>query len=121
MEALARILLVEDEPLIAELLRDWLSELGCEVVGPAASNEAGLALLGQAPVTGAILDVTITDGHSYEIAKALRTNGVPFVFATGHGAESIDLQFKDIPVLPKPFEYDALVRFVEHLTQTAAD
>jgi DNA-binding response OmpR family regulator len=115
MGALARILLVEDEPLIAEMLREWLAELDCEVVGPAASNEAGLALLEQSPVTGAILDVTISDGHSYKIAEALQETGVPFVFATGHVSESIDPRFRDAPVLQKPFEFNALADFVAHL------
>lgn len=119
MGASARILIVEDEALIAEMLQDWLSELGCEIAGPVASNEAGLALLARSAVTGAILDITIRDGHSYEIAKELQRLGVPFVFATGHGDEVIDPQFSDVPVLQKPFDFDALARFVGPLGETA--
>ncbi|MCL4768536.1 MAG: response regulator [Hyphomicrobiaceae bacterium] len=112
MENLTRILIVEDEPLIAEMLRDWVTELGHEVIGPAGSNAAALELLAKGPVAGAILDVTIADGHSYEVARALQRLGAPFVFATGHGAESIDPEFKDVPTLQKPFDFDALAMVI---------
>lgn len=115
MQTPGRILIVEDEPLIAEMLRDWVLELGCEVAGPVASNEAGLELLGQGAVTAAILDITVADGHTYPIAKALQALDLPFVFATGHGSESIDPEFKDAPTLQKPFDFDALAEIVAAL------
>ncbi len=111
----SRILVVEDEPLIAELLRDWLSDLGCEVVGPAASNGAGLALLAEGPLSGAILDISVLDGQTYDIAEALQQQGVPFLFATGHNSEGIDPQFRGVPVLQKPFVFDALAAAVSEL------
>lgn len=117
MQNLARILIVEDEPLIAEMLRDWVTELGCEAVGPAVSNMAALELLERGSVAGAILDVTVADGHSYETARALQRLGAPFVFATGHEAESIDPEFKDTPTLQKPFDFDSLARVVAGLAR----
>ena len=112
MQEAGRVLIVEDEPLIAEMLRDWVTELGCEIAGPAGTHEAALALLEYESVTGAILDVTVPDGVTYGVARVLRERGVPFVFATGHGAESIDPQFQDAPTLQKPFEFEAFTKVV---------
>lgn len=116
MQLSRRVLIVEDEPLIAEMLREWLVELGYEVIGPAASNEAGLALIAQGPpLSCAILDITVRDGPSYGIARALEERGIQYAFATGHGAESIDPQFTNAPTLQKPFEFDLLAEIVAGL------
>src|SRR5690606_29434263 len=78
MQNAGRVLIVEGEPLIAEMWREWLTELGCDVAGPAATNEAAFALLQDTSLTGAILDITVPDGVTYEVAKVLRERGVPF-------------------------------------------
>lgn len=119
MGAPTRVLIVEDEPVIAEMLREWVTELGCEALGPVASNEAALALLAQGAVAGAILDIALAGGNSYEVAARLRTLGAPFVFATGHGSESIDPQFRDVPLLQKPFDFDALSEFISSVLKRA--
>jgi len=115
MQFSGRVLVVEDEPLIAEMLREWIIDLGCEVVGPAATTQSGLELLAEGPVNGAILDITIKDGPSYGIAKILQERGVPFAFATGHGTESIDPLFKNAPTLQKPFEFEMLAGVLAEL------
>lgn len=115
MGAPIRILVVEDEPVIAEMLREWVIELGCEPVGPVSSADAAMALLADKPVAGAILDIAIAGGNSYEIATKLRECGAPFVFATGHGSEDLDPQFRDAALLLKPFNFDDLAGFVEPL------
>lgn len=107
-----RILVVEDEPLIAEMLREWILELGGKVAGPAATNEAALAILENESVDGAILDISVLDGHTYEVARILQQRGVPFVFATGHETQSIDRQFQSAPALQKPFEFQALADII---------
>ena len=100
-----RVLVVEDEPLIAMLVEAWLEELQCETVGPAASAEAALALIGGAPLDGAILDVSL-DGHdSFAVAAALRERAIPFAFATGHAAERIEERFRDVPRMAKPYDF----------------
>jgi DNA-binding response OmpR family regulator len=103
-----RILVLEDEPLIALVVEDWLTELACETVGPAASARAALALLDGGPLDAAILDVSLRDGDSFAVAAALRARGVPFAFATGRGPASIDARFRDAPILAKPFELKSL-------------
>jgi CheY-like chemotaxis protein len=100
-----RVLVVEDEPLIAMLVEDWLAELACETVGPAATAARALALIAEAPIDGAILDVSL-DGHdSFAVAAALRERAIPFAFATGHANARIEDRFKDAPRLAKPFDF----------------
>ena len=71
-----RILVVDDEPLISMLVEDWLTELGCEVVGPVRSAEDGLELANDR-LDGAILDVNLAHGTCYSLANALHARGVP--------------------------------------------
>ncbi|MEJ0098106.1 MAG: response regulator [Bauldia sp.] len=80
-----RILLLDDEPLIAMMVADWLAEIGCETVGPADSVASALGFLDGEPLDGAILDVWLGDEDSFPVADTLRRRGVPFAFATGHG------------------------------------
>ncbi len=103
--SMPRVLVVEDEPLIAMLVEDWLAELECQTVGPAATAQDALALIDDA-LDGAILDVSL-DGHdSFAVAAALRERAIPFAFATGHANDRIEDRFKDAPKLAKPYDFD---------------
>jgi len=103
-----RILVVEDEPLIAMLLEDWLAELGCDTVGPIGSAPQALALIGREELDGAILDVSL-DGHdSFAVADALRAREIPFAFATGHGVSRVAERFRHAPTLVKPYDFERL-------------
>ena len=82
-----RVLVVEDEPLIAMLVQEWLEELNCSVVGPAASVTGALELIAGVELHGAVLDVSLGKEKSFPIADELRKRGVPFAFATGYGIE----------------------------------
>ncbi|MGQ9365376.1 response regulator [Azospirillum sp. ST 5-10] len=107
-----RLLLVEDEAMVAMMLEDMLGDLGCEVVGPAASVAQALELATGAALDAAILDVNVGGEPIYPVAERLAERGVPFVFTTGYGAADIDVRFADAPALQKPFSppslYDAL-------------
>ncbi|HXW70348.1 MAG TPA: response regulator [Methylocella sp.] len=118
---MARLLIVDDEPLVAELLLTWLADLECEVAGPADGVESALRLLseGQA-VDGAILDVTLADGDSYPIADALRSRGIPFAFATGHDHAEFAERFDGVLTLPKPFSFEDVQKTVAHLLAAGA-
>jgi CheY-like chemotaxis protein len=113
---MSRVLLAEDDELMAMALEDLLIDLGYEVVGPASSIRKALALIDQTPFDVAILDLALTDGESYPIAERLREGAIPFVFATGRDADAIDPRFKDVPVLLKPFETEAMHRMLQELT-----
>ncbi|MGK2922259.1 MAG: response regulator [Methyloceanibacter sp.] len=100
-----RILVVDDEPLISMMVEDWLTELGCEVVGPARSVADGIEFATAAALDGAILDICLGDGDSYPLARALLSRGIPFAFATGQGDGSLDADFENQLVLMKPFDF----------------
>jgi len=103
-----RILVLEDEPLIAFMMRDWLGELGCETAGPVPSVRAALDLIAASHVDGAILDVSLDGEDCYPVADALLKRGVPIAFATGYGAKGIAPRYKDALMLPKPYGFEAV-------------
>ena len=98
-----RILIVEDEALVAMLLEDMLTELGFDVVGPAHTLPRALELLESEPVDAAILDVNLGNCRSYPIAQKAAAKGIPFIFASGY--DSPGAQW-DGPtrMLRKPFD-----------------
>ena len=111
-----RVLLVEDEPLVAMMMRDMLADLEFEVVGPFGSiRDASAALLinGIPPMDGiaaAVLDVNVGGEPIYPLAASIAERGVPIVFVTGYPRESIDERFAAVPLLQKPVERDAIRR-----------
>ena len=111
-----RILVVDDEPLIAMMVEEWLSELACETVGPAHSVSRALELIGSGQLDAAILDVSLGSEESYPIADALRARQIPFALATGHSARDIENRFNDVPILTKPFDFDVMKTVINKLT-----
>jgi DNA-binding response OmpR family regulator len=115
-----RIFILEDEPLIAAMLRDWLAELGCETLGPAGSVGDALSLISSPVADAAILDVSLPDGDGYEVADELRRLGVPFAFATGYGAWKLAPRFAGALVLSKPFSFEAVRSAIAKLLDNAS-
>jgi CheY-like chemotaxis protein len=101
-----RIMIVEDEALIAMVLVDHLQELGLVAVGPFSRVADALKVDGE--VDAAILDVNLAGESVYPVADMLKARGVPFLFMTGYGSASIDPRFADVPVLQKPIEAKSL-------------
>ena len=108
-----RILLAEDELLVALSLQEILKELGCEVVGPKARIEDAIEAAKTEAIDGAILDVNLRGHPVYPVATALQERGVPFIFSTGYGSSSVLLKdFRGVPVLEKPYEAHRLRELV---------
>jgi PAS domain S-box-containing protein len=103
-----RILLVEDESLIAMAMGQSLRELGFEVVGPFGTVGEALAAVESEPIDGAILDVNLAGEMAYPIAHMLQSRKVPFVFMTGYGSETVAVPFPDVRIFQKPIDRDAL-------------
>jgi len=102
-----RVLVVEDEALIAAMIVEWLEELGCRTLGPAARLADGFALARSAELDAAVLDVNVNAEPVYPLADYLRGRGIPIVFATGYG-EAVAGSAANAPVLEKPFTADQL-------------
>ena len=98
-----RVLLVEDEPIVAWLLKDMLVDLGCSVVGPAADVNQALAMIDAESIDVAVLDVNLRGQMSYPVADVLVARGVPFVFSTGYDKDRLLDGYRTIPTLQKPF------------------
>jgi len=81
-----RVLIVEDEPMIAELLAEALTEAGHDVVGPAYRSDDALSLAGKLPPTLAFVDLDLEKKHAgIEVARELNRMGIAVIFATGQG------------------------------------
>ena len=111
-----RVLLVEDENLVALLLEDMVAELGHTVVGPVARLDKALETAQREAFDVAILDVNINGEEAYPIADALVARGIPFVFSTGYGKKGLPAPYSDRPALQKPFQRHDLQKFFAELS-----
>lgn len=99
-----RVLVVEDDAMLAMALEMTLSDLGCEVVGLASCLADAVPLAREAAIDGAILDVNLAGEKVYPVADILAARQIPFVFATGYGSAGLRECDRTRPVLQKPYE-----------------
>jgi DNA-binding response OmpR family regulator len=98
-----RVLVMEDNWLIANAITDVLQEAGMSVVGPVADLSHGIELARSAEIDGAVLDIQLVDGHCFAAATILRLRGVPFIFLSGYQtSDLVPPVFRTIPYLQKP-------------------
>lgn len=110
MSASRRVLIVEDETIVAMLIEDMAAELGYEVAGLASRADTALELARDLRIDCAILDMNLNGQDSYSIAEMLNARGVPFVFATGYSTAELPAALRNVPILQKPFESRDLER-----------
>jgi DNA-binding response OmpR family regulator len=115
-----RVLLVENDYLIAQTMGDQLDELGYTVVGPAHSLAEACLLAADAPIEAAMLDWNLDRHNAGPVAAILAKRKIPFAFVTGY-SEIADAQYRDIPLLNKPFSIEALAHMVEKMMQRASE
>ena len=112
-----RILVVEDERLIALDLQDILETWGCVVVGPVATASAALDLVAGTAPDSALLDVNLADGTSEPVAAALKAAGRSFVVLTAYQRTHLSGALRDAPLLSKPVDEKRLkVRLLDVLS-----
>lgn len=106
-----RILVVEDEYLIADAVQIGLEAGGAVVVGPAPSVRKALRLLdGDAGIHCAVLDMNLGDEQVFPVADVLQARGIPFLFTTGYDASAVPQAWRHIQRLEKPIEIGAITR-----------
>jgi DNA-binding NtrC family response regulator len=101
-----RVLIVEDNALIALDLEDILKSNGCEVVGPRVSVREALEDLEQESIDVAVVDFLLEDGNAAPLAQALNGKGIPFAICTGAAESEISAQYPHTPILGKPYNPD---------------
>jgi DNA-binding response OmpR family regulator len=107
-----RVLIVEDDVLLALHLEDQLTALGHEVIGQATRIDLAIELAGKSDMDFAILDINLDGAKSFPVADILRQRGIPFAFATGYGAEGLIDGYRDFPALRKPYGQEDLERTI---------
>lgn len=113
---MARILIVEDEMLVAMLLEDVVVELGHEVAGLAMRLETAVEAAEQEGFDFAILDINLAGKHSYPVADCLLRRGIPFIFASGYGSAGLSEPYRAAMVLQKPFDVGQVAKMLESIS-----
>ena len=110
-----RILLVEDDFLIAALVEDMLADLGHEVTAMAERLDAAVALAQNGCFDLALLDLRIGAVLGYPVADVLIARRIPFAFVTGQGVGGVDPAYASAPILQKPFRLEDLAAMIGRL------
>ena len=98
-----KILLIEDEPMIAMLLEDFIDMAGHEAVGPSETLDAALAAVESGGFDAAIMDINLNGQKAWAVADALRTRAIPFAISSGAADSEIPKTYADAPLLKKPY------------------
>lgn len=114
-----RVLVVEDEMMVALFIEDTLRELGCNVLEPAHTLSDAQARIEDHEIDAAVLDINIAEDEVYPVAERLASRGVPFVFATGYALESIQEEWRNRPVVRKPYHAEQLRAALEQALRHA--
>ncbi|WP_068090324.1 response regulator [Novosphingobium rosa] len=115
-----RILVVEDQFMLAQDICNELEEAGAEVIGPEPSLERALARIAQEPhIDGAVLDISLGDGTSFPIADLLTERNVPFLFASGYDDEAVADLYPHAVSCAKPLDMPVLIRTMADIIKPA--
>ena len=107
-----RVLVVEDEYLLAFDFADVLTRLGVEVVGPVSTCQDALAAIDSSSIDFAVIDVRLATGDGYPVADELARRSIPFFFSTGYAPADRPDRFKNVQVWRKPYESADLVEAI---------
>jgi CheY-like chemotaxis protein len=107
-----RVMVVEDDYLVALALSSALEDAGASVVGPISGAQEAVAMIeeGKEQVDVAVLDVDLNGEKSYRVADALVSRNIRFVFVTGYGADAVEGQYRQYERCQKPFDHQMLFR-----------
>jgi len=105
-----RVLVVEDEFLLALLLEEELVSAGCSVVGPFSGLAQAMEAARRETFDLAILDINLNGEMVYPLADELSGSGVPFIFMSGYGLSNLPERFRTAPRIAKPYDPAILVR-----------
>ena len=114
MSGTRSILIVEDEPLIAMMLEDFILSLGHDVSGTCDNVASALTEVEKGGFDLAILDVNLKGLSVWPVAAALRDQGTPFVLASGGHVDPPPAEFSDVPMIEKPYTIDRVTPIIDN-------
>ncbi|WP_270938710.1 response regulator [Falsiroseomonas oryzae] len=119
-EGARRVLVVEDEALVAMLVEDALLDAGFGVMGPAATVDEAMSLLARERPDAVVLDLNLAGETSTPVADELAARGIPYVIATGYGASGLPAGHQDAMVLAKPYDPAELTSMLGRICRHSA-
>jgi CheY-like chemotaxis protein len=114
------VFLVEDEAMIRMMVADMLEELGYSIAAETGEIEQALKLARTAKFDIAILDVNVNGKLISPVAEVIEARNRPFIFATGYGTQGLPPEYRDRPVLQKPFQMENLALMIERTLKGSA-
>ncbi len=115
------VFLVEDEAMIRMMVADMLEDLGYRVAAEAGDINEATRLAQSSDFDIAILDVNVNGKMISPVAQVIKSRNIPFVFATGYGAQGVPEEFRERPTLQKPFQMDTLKGVLENTLKKHTD
>lgn len=113
------VLVAEDDHLQCDGICSVITDIGASVVGPAHSLSEAHRLVTSRSIDIAVVDIDLGDGNSFDFARILTSQNLPFIFATGYDCRQIPADFEQVKCLEKPFTEHALVSaLVEGVSKT---
>src|SRR5262245_22601490 len=113
--AARRVLILEDEAMIAGLIESILSAAGWSVVGPVATLERAFEAIDRGRLDAALLDVRINGHDAYAVADVLMGRGIPFIFVSGFTRKQMPPGYRNCAYIAKPFTPDAILARLEEV------
>lgn len=107
-----RVLIVEDEPLLAMNLEDMLTELGHLVTATATRIDKAISLAEGSDFNLAVLDINLAGSNTFQVAAILRERGIPFIFTSGYGVDGLVDSYRGAHLLTKPFGVSELENMI---------
>jgi CheY-like chemotaxis protein len=111
----SRILVVEDEYLVAALIQDVLENAGCTVHGPVPRLAEAIEVAEKEACDAAVLDINLSGQHVFAVAEILERRRIPYVFVTGYGLEALPPRHHGYPAIRKPFRNEDLLNAIAGL------
>jgi DNA-binding response OmpR family regulator len=105
-----KVLIVEDDYVVAAHLAAAIEDEGFKVVGPVDTAGSAVRRIDEEALDGALLDVGLREGSAVDVAGALRAHGVPFVIVSGYSRDTLPSELKDAPFIGKPMGESELIQ-----------
>ena len=115
-----KVLVIEDNYVVAAHLAAALEDDGFKVIGPVATAESAVCRIDDEALDGALLDVRLREGSAVDVASALRAHRVPFVIVSGYSRDMLPTELKDAPYIGKPMGQSELIQTVRDAFKPSA-